>query len=80
MHETDLLVLSHNFSTISLQMLLFLKEVLDGHEVEKEDTVATYLDCEEYNALHYTARFVLHSLAKTLEYPTKISCYCASEK
>ena len=57
-----------------------IKEALVGHEAKKEDTVATYLDCEEYNALHYTAQFVLRSLAKTLDYPTKMSCYCVSEK
>ena len=42
-----------------------IKEAFVGYEVEKEDTVATYLDCEESNALHYTAGFVLRSLAKT---------------
>ena len=45
----------HIISVLFLHMLLFFKEALVGHEVEKEDTVATYLDCEEYNALHYTA-------------------------
>ena len=32
-----------------------IKEAFLGYEVEKKDTLATYLDCEESNALHYTA-------------------------